>query len=96
MFRNDDTTGLGSLCTPEGICCPCQEMRQPLDPLRCLLAPAYQCLWLVTFNDASDESSLVLTFPATLAPNRSGISSHLFPSRMGGPSCDGGYIVGAL
>jgi len=49
--------------------CPCAFTLTEKQPTACLLAPAYQRLWLVKFNDASDGSlALGMSSSLTLWP----------------------------
>jgi len=62
-FRQNDTTGLGSLSTPKVL-----NVHDAASPrLRSDLIQPCKHLRVVTFDDASNESSDVLTLPVTLA-----------------------------
>ena len=71
------------------------ECSAPVPAFVAVLAPAYQRLWLVRYNDAS-ESSPVLALRSTLAPDRFDVSSRASTSRRPRPPSDGGYVVRVL
>ena len=72
------------------------RQRKRLVPPSCLLAPACQRLWLVDYDDASNESSHVLAVQSTLAPDRRDVSSRALASRFLRSSFEEGYVVRGL
>jgi hypothetical protein len=91
-FHKVDKDGLGALCSPVVLGVHDRVRAKTLCPLRCLLAQAYQHLWLVPFHDVYREFTCVhhTIHPAPSPPDA---GSCTVPSRFGCQSGDCGYHV---